>query len=477
MKLEEKATKRGAYALLLEKRRRLLKMTLEKPPAVHTSTSIYLAALSVGSFAALIAYFAFGTEIALILTLITWLVVPCLGWTDRLVFDGRTLRRRGALSFIIEKLTRKSAILRLAEIETVETDARRTIERDGKVFYFYQTTVKGSANTFRFSSGGKNYRLFAKSLLGSLNDEKLDLRSIDLCLYLTEPEAIKGKLGFYRVPSAEFLPVRSVRDVKRAVNLAMRRAYGITEAPAEMRQRAENLHVFANELRIEGRLRQSAEVFRRALQLSPENARLLFDYARCMFSLAMSEENERGTFRARAVLRLAQQRTVEPKLLAQIGQSFLHLGDIQSAEKVFRGLKEKGRQSFRAERGLAEISIGKGKLAHAIQHFAASAEIAPNVGLRNWAKREAAYFQQLNYDEAFLLAELKRIDWLTNVRESRRSLLKFIFPSLLFSLIGAFFNSQIGLLGISCAASLILAWLILTAAKKILDRRKMLTGE
>ena len=130
-------------------------------------------------------------------------------------------------------------------------------------------------------------------------------------------------------------------------------------------EKADYLHRLANELRLSGYLLQSLEAFRRALLINPKDARLLFDFARCLNSFAGTEQSEKLQRKSIAALRLAEKRADnDGKLLARLGESFFQFGNYKRAKTVFQKAQDKAEESFRSVRGLAEIALREGKIAH-----------------------------------------------------------------------------------------------------------------
>ena len=93
-------------------------------------------------------------------------------------------------------------------------------------------------------------------------------------------------------------------------------------------ERAHLLRRLGNELRVAGRLREAGEAFRRALNVTPRGAWLIYDFARLLRSQASAQADARLLLRARAALRLASIRADDDLvLLPLIGESFLECGD------------------------------------------------------------------------------------------------------------------------------------------------------
>ena len=63
---------------------------------------------------------------ALLLVSAAWLILPLLAFTDRIVFDGLSLRRQGPISSLLHLLTGYRKQLWIDDFETLETHAVRT---------------------------------------------------------------------------------------------------------------------------------------------------------------------------------------------------------------------------------------------------------------------------------------------------------------------------------------------------------------
>jgi hypothetical protein len=116
-------------------------------------------------------------------------------------------------------------------------------------------------------------------------------------------------------------------------------------------------------------------------------------------------------------------------------------------------------RAYRAEIGLAEVSLRSGKLAHVIHRYDAAARIAPDEALARHARREADYYALLNDDDDYLTAELRRIGWLQNLHRARRLAARMTLASVLLALAGPSFDESIESMGWSLASSSLIAWL------------------
>lgn len=454
----------GARALLPARPNRLA--------SIRVSPGAYLAAACTLTFAAILLLRAELDLEALLVIICAWLITPLLAFTDRISFDGHSLTRRGVLPFIGRAFRRRSLVLPLGEVERVETAAVRTLRRGGRVRYRYRSEVAGRGLSFVFASGGESYRRMLRALLPLVPDEKLDARSQELRDYLASPQTLSITLNYLRLASADVLDNatdelqpgsrQSVRHDRRVKEL--RRATDF--------ERARLLRRAANELRVAGRLRESAEAFRRALLVMPRDGWLLYEFARFLRSQASAVSDRRLLARARAGLRLAARRSADNSLLlTRIGESLFEFGEIGLADKLFRRALELNPRAFRAEIGLAELALRNGKLAHVIHHYDAAARVAPDESLARFARRESDYYKRLNSDDEYLAMELRRIGWLQHLLKARRVAARLTFTGILMALVGPLIDPAIEALGWSLASSSVAAWILVAFLNRLLAQR------
>jgi len=290
-------------------------------------------------------------------------VLPLLLWTDRIVFDGKKITRTGVVPRFWNWFNNQPKALKLSDVEQVETQALRALKRGGNVFYRYRTSVSGKGKNFAFASGGEDYRLMVRKLFSMVSLDTLDNRSIELRDYLSEPKETLMKAEFAKLPSSDVLE-NSINEFQEADrNLrSKRRTREISEREIE---KANYLRRLGNELRLSGNLLQALEAFRRALVLNPSDAWLIFEFARCLNSYASSEHNRKLERKAKAALRLAEIRAGrDGELLSRLGESYFQYGDWERARVAFQKALSVAAESFRSVRGLAEIALREGKIAH-----------------------------------------------------------------------------------------------------------------
>ena len=400
---------------------------------------------------------------------LSWIVFPILAWTDRVTFDGKKLIRTGFLPQVWAWLNSGKYSLRLSEVEQVETQALRALKRGGNVFYRYRTSVQGKGLKFLFASGGEEYRRLIHKLLPLLSENTLDNRSIELRDYLSEPKEILMKAEFAKIPSAEVLESslnNFQKNNKKAKNFEK-------ETTGENAEKIEYLRRLANELRLSGYLLQSLEAFRRALVLKPKDAWLLFEFARCLHSFAGAEHDTKLYRKSIALLRLAEKRGQNDSLfLARLGESYFQFGDTNRARKVFQKALETAEKSFRSVRGLAEIALRDGKIAHVIHHFGTAYQLAETPALRRWTKSESDYFSRLNNDEEYMEMEVSRVNMLESLENSKKTTLKIALSGFPFIILGMIFDEQLIVsLGWAVSCVSILIWIGLIMSRNLLSAR------
>lgn len=434
--------------------------------AVRTSPGGYLAVAAVFTFAALI-LLRTGHDVAALISIVaTWMVIPIVIATDRISFDGEALARRGLIAVWARLIKGHAIRLPLDDIERAETTAVRTLRRGGSVRYRYRTEVAGKRANFVFASG-RGYRQLMKLTFASVAEDKLDARTRELRDYLTDAKSLRQTLALLRIASATVLD-NSVDESNPRAGRKIRhqRAVPGEKSSVEDIERGKLLGVAANQLRVAGRLRESAEAFRRALLATPNDVALLYDFSRLLRSQASAMGQAKLLSRARAALRLAvfrESRRVtgdsSPEgLLARMGETFLEFGDAERAARAFRGALETDARTFRAQLGLADVALREGKLAHVIHHYNDAARIASDESLVRFARRESEYYSRLNDDEEYLAGELRRINWLQSSQKVQRLAARTSFASILIALIGPGISPAAGAMALAMATSSVVAW-------------------
>jgi tetratricopeptide (TPR) repeat protein len=440
----------------------------EKNPilaSVRVSPGPYLALASVITFVAALLLRAQYDIFAIALVVGAWLVVPIFALTDRITFDGRLLRRLGPIASLLHLVLGYRKQLTIDDFETVETQAVRTLRRGGRVRYRYRTQITGKGKEFVIVSGGYYYRHFVRQLFPLIHESKLDNRSRDLRDYLHDPSFLNRKTQLSQLASSDLLDVTN-SEFKLGGKSDQ------SPASAEELERARLLRRLGNELRVSGRLREAGEAFRRALNVRPHGAWLIYDFARLLRSQASAQSDARLLARARAALRLASIRAADDVvLLPLIGESFLECGDAKHARRALQRVIEIDSGNYKARVGLADLALREGKLAHVIHHYHEAARVTSDQSLARYARSEGDYYMQLNNDDDYLAAELRRINWLQSVTRLRRLALRVTNASVLLAVVGGFVDPVAGSMGWSVASSALIVWLLTLLGTRILFTR------
>jgi hypothetical protein len=444
--------------------------------SVRVSPGPYIAVAGVVTFVATLLLRSQYDVAAIAVVIGIWLVVPILALSDRIAFDGRSLRRQGPIASLLHLLIGYRKQLAIDDFETVETQAVRTLRRGGRVRYRYRTQITGKGKEFVIVSGGYYYRHFVRELFPLIHESKLDNRSRDLRDYLNDPRFLDRKTQLSQLASSDILDVTK-SDFRLGRKLNSNSEAAPVPATAEELERARLLRRLGNELRVSGRLRESGEAFRRALNVRPHGAWLIYDFARLLRSQASAQADARLLSRARAALRLASIRAEnDPVLLPLIGESFLECGDAKHARRALQKVIDIDSGNFKARVGLADLALREGKLAHVIHHYHEAARVTSEQSLARYARSEGDYYMQLNNDDDYLAAELRRINWLQSITGVRRMALRVTNASVLLAVIGGFVDPVAGGLAWSVASSALIVWLLtLVGTRMLLTRSKLRT--
>jgi len=427
----------------------------ENAVSIRVSPNSYFTALMLGTFFAGFLIYLEMDFWATLLLAFSLIILPALALTDRIAFDGKRLRRTGLLPQGWAWLNGFHYRLKLTDIEQVETQALRALKRGGNVFYRYRTAISGKGLKLVFASGGEEYRRMIHNIFPRLSENILDNRSIELRDYLAETKEVLMKAEFSHIPPADVLE-DSVNNLPKRDKT---RQHNAENNPAQL-EKADYLRRLANELRLSGHLLQALEAFRRALVLQPKDGWLLFEAARCLHSFAGSERDQKLYRKSLAMLRLAEKRAANDKeLLARLGESYFQFGDWERARTAFLKSIDRVEENFRSLRGMAEISLREGKIAHVIHNFLAANRLAETPALRRWTQAEADYFSHLNDDEDYMEMEISRINLLETLESSKKTALKiamFGFPAII---VGMVLNeSLIANLGWAVSSVALLIW-------------------
>ena len=388
---------------------------------VRAPFNSYITAFLLGSYACVLLFYVEYTIAAVAAFIAAWIVVPFFAAADHIVFDGKRLSRTGLLPILWARFNSRRNSLRISDIEQVDTQAIRVLRRGNRVHYRYRTSVRGRGITLSFTSHGENFRRLIAELLPRLNEAVLDSRSLDLRSYPLDPKEVLMKASFAGIPSADVLRETVVTRPSRMRG----KIEDELDITGDSENRAQYLADLGNELRLSGHLVRALECFRRALLIRRRDGRQLYDFSRCLHSLAATERSAILARRSVAALRLAARYSAEsPMLLARIGEAFVQIGDWRNAERVFTRAAEAGGDTFLASRGLAETALREGKIAHVIHHFAAAADATLSPALRRWSRDEASYYANLNSDDTYMELEVGRVNLIESLQRTRRTLLR-----------------------------------------------------
>jgi tetratricopeptide (TPR) repeat protein len=444
----------------------------KKLASIRVSSGGYLALAAVMTFLALVCLRTHRDLGALVIIVSTWTSIPLLMLTDRLSFDGATLRRTGLSAFIQRRVFRRALDVAIADVERVEVASVRTLRRGGNVRYRYRVDVLADQVTLTFSSG-RNFRRMVRALLTRIDDHKIDARACEVRDHLVEPAAGRAEADRLGVASSDVLD-----NTNAATKMIEKRR---RETPAILNpdlERAALLRRCANDLRIAGRLKQSAEAFRRALLITPRNAWMIYEYARLLRSQASAFSDARLLGRACAALKLASLRAPEdPRLLERVGESLLEYCDPDRAAKIFRKAIELDEHAYRAQLGLAEVALNDGKLAHVIHHYNEARRNAPDKAGARLAQREADYYARLNNDEDYLNSELRRMNWLEGAGRIQHVSARLSFAALLIALVASSIDQLVAGLAWALASSSIIAWSGSLITRKFLMTRRRVQSD
>lgn len=439
---------------------------LKEPISIRVSPNSYLVSLVLGTFFTALLFYLRLDLGGFLLFFVSWVCLPFLALNDRIVFDGKRLTRTGFMPRAWSWFNGSRRRLKLSDIEQVETQAVRALRRGGNVYYRYRTSVRGKALQIVFLSGGEEYRRMVSSILPRLADNVLDTRSMELRDYLADPKETLMKAEFEHIPAVDVL-----RD--QATSSSGGNARSVRESSDNDSERANYLRSLGNELRLNGYLLQALEAFRRALVIRPRDGWLLFDFARCLQSYAGSERSGALERKGIAALRLAAIRAGDDgDLLERIGEAFFQAGEWRHAGEAFRKALDRVGEGFRSARGLAEIALREGKIAHVIHHFSTANRLSQTPSLRRWTRGETEYFSRLNDDEEYMELEISRVKLLETLERSKKTTLRIAIVGFTTIFVGVFLDdSLVADIGWSISTVSLLIWSGLIVSARILSPR------
>ncbi len=438
-----------------------------KPVSIRVSPHGYFTVLLLSTFLSAFLFYVERDMAAVVVFAASWVLIPFFALNDKIAFDGRRLTRTGTIPVLWSWLNASRRWLKPKDIEQVETEAIRAAKRGGNVFYRYRTVIRGKGLSVTIASGGSDYREMVKSILPLLADNVLDTRSIELRDHLTDPRETLERAKSAHIPSADVLE-SSFRNAGHK-----RRQNPNPPSIVATNEKADDLRDLANELRVSGYFLQALEAFRRALLLRPRDGRLLFEFARCLHSFAGVERDPKLERRALAALRLSERRANDDDdMLIRLGEWYFQIGEWGRAGNVFQSALDRLGDNFRTARGLAEIALREGKIAHVIHHFSTANRVAETPSLRRWSKGEAEYFSNLNSDEEYMELEIGRVNLLETVETSKKTTLRITFLALPTIIFGVLFEDHlIANIGWAVSGVALVIWTGLIVTQKMLAQR------
>ena len=406
------------------------------PVSVRAHAPGYAGAFFIILFvSALLLYFGFIIA-SFSAALVSLLLVPVLAYTDRIVFDGRRLVRTGVLPRVWFRMNGIRTSLKIRHIEQIDTAIVGTFKRGGRVRFLHRTTVFGSGTAMVFAGSGHRYREVARALFSRVNPNLLDNRSLEIATFATSPQEALRIAAELKIPASDVLEtsLRSGSKLKTAT------VDGLDPRLSEQ-SKAEMLRSAANKLSVSGFLVRAVEAFRRALRSQPNNAALLYEFARCLHLLAFVRRNTQLDRRAAAALRLAEKRAVgDSLLLERIAETYRQFGDPRRAANAYHAVIDSIGDCFRSLVGLAELALDEGKLAHVVHNFSAANRVAETAALKRWTNAEADYFSRLSADDEYMELEISRMNLLERLDRWRRTALRLAMYSLPLIAAGTLFD-------------------------------------
>ncbi|MFV0389114.1 MAG: tetratricopeptide repeat protein [Pyrinomonadaceae bacterium] len=446
----------------------------EKSVKIRVSPNSYFIALFLATFfTGFLIYTGHDTP-AGILFLSSWISIPILIATDKISFDGVKLARTGIIPRAWSRIFGTELELPLEDIEQVETQALRAIKRGGNVFYRYRTSVRGGTQNLILASGSDEYREMVRKFFPFLSANVLDNRSLEIRDYINQPKAVLQKAQSATIPTAEFLET----TVLKHADYRTQKFVPVMENQDEI-ERSDYLRQIANELRVSGNLIQSLEAFRRALLITPRNGWLIFEFARCLHSFAGAEKDPKLERKALAALRLAELRAEnDNELLSRLGESYFQYGDWKRAQRAFLKAIDNAGENFRSIRGLAEIALREGKIAHVIHHFSTANRFAETPSLRRWTQNEADYFSRLNDDEEYMELEISRVNMVESLERGKGLSFRIALIGFPWIILGIILDVPV-IINIGWAVSMVslLIWVGMIISKNLLSARVPLDFE
>lgn len=376
---------------------------------------------------------------------LVYLVISIGFLSDRIVFDGNKISRRGLGAWLLSPLG-LTCELELDEIETISSYAVKT----NHVGIRFHTVISSEQVCWRITSSAPNYQAFIKSFFKAVNPHMLDALSTELLLYWGESEP----------------PFKSVENT--AIN-----AYNL-----------ERWRRKAIRLSFEGHYEAAASYFKIAHESAPDDAQIAYDIGRFLRRRAIatgvvSKSGENDLQRAETYFRMAGRLARAQKnarLLEKVGEAFYEFHQLEPAQEYFDLATRIDPIRPRANLGLAGIALQRAQGARAVYAYnqvVRGAETVGAEGLAQLALRKAEYCERLISDEEFLQAEASWDAVLTQLKWARRGALGMFLVAWLLQLVtfeiassARHFSREI------CATALIIWVCALVASHIILALRR-----
>jgi tetratricopeptide (TPR) repeat protein len=356
---------------------------------------------------------------------------------DRIEFDGKTLRHRGPLAFVLSTLFRLRRELEVSEIESIATATIKLSVATGDARISYHTVITGPRVEMVVRSYRSSYAPFIKALLRATGPDKLDPLSFEIFEYFETGSALKNS------------PILKS---------------DIAAMPASRLRR------IGNSLRLAGKLTQASNYFRVAYEREPRDPQLLYEMAR-LFRSSADKDDTRLLQRSDACLRLASRLAGDkPDLLQRIGEAFFERLDYKRASGCFHRALALDPSHFRANMGLAEIALRDGKLAH-VAHFYNAAAASSDAALARKAGREARFYERLMLEDGFIEAEIRRVKLTNHITWARRFASTIFFIAWLAGGVAGRFSSTVEQFGWAIMATSSVLWCAAVFSLRYLLRR------
>jgi len=173
------------------------------------------------------------------------------------------------------------------------------------------------------------------------------------------------------------------------------------------------------------------------------------------------------------MMRLAERHAGDDAaLLARLGESYYQAGEYSRSASVFQKAITSMGHNFRSARGLAEVSLREGKIAHVIHHFWAANRSVDTPALQRWSRTEADYFARLNDDDEYMEMEISRVSLLEKLEAGRRFALRLTLVGFPLIVVGVATEEYVySNLGWTISLVALGSWLALLFGRGLLSSR------